>query len=136
MTVEKWTDDAGNTYSGTTIPEKIVGFSGIDPVFIPQGWSASTSDDTSTGGGTQDHEKLQNLLGGEEPDGTVEHDGLHFHLSRRQHYLFKRVYEKLTAKNGVDYEEAEYQFMADVLTEDTFNDLVNARIAAYLNNNP
>ena len=94
MTVEKWTDDAGNTYSGTTIPEKIVGFSGIDPVFIPKGWSASPSDDTSTGGGTQDHEKLERLLGG----GSSEGD--HYHIDHYQHYIFNAIFDKVFSRDG------------------------------------
>lgn len=66
------TDNEGNTYSSTTIPEKIVGLSGIDTIFIPNGWSGVSpiapdtwpeqpqpADPTSI-----DHEELDWLLGG------------------------------------------------------------------------
>ena len=94
MTIKKYTDGAGNTYSETIIPDKIVGFSGIDPVFIPNGW-----DDGSAGGeieGTQDHEKLQRLLGG----GTSEGD--HYHIDHYQHYIFNAIFDKVFARDGTD----------------------------------
>ena len=101
MTIKKYTDGAGNTYSETIIPDKIVGFSGIDPVFIPNGW-----DDGSAGGeieGTQDHEKLQRLLGG----GTSEGD--HYHIDHYQHYIFNRIFDLVFPREGgsdVPHEEA------------------------------
>lgn len=94
MTVTSWTDNEGNTYSSTTIPEKIVGLSGIDPIFIPNGWSAPSSDDTSTGGGTQDHEKLQGLFGG----GAGEGD--HYHIDHYQHYIFNAIFDKVFPRDG------------------------------------
>ena len=95
MTIKKYTDEDGNTYSETIIPDKIVGFSGIDPVFIPKGWDIGTGDE-SANEGTQDHEKLQRLLGG----GSGEGD--HYHIDHYQHYIFNAIFDKVFARDGTD----------------------------------
>ena len=102
MTIKKYTDEDGNTYSETIIPDKIVGFSGIDPVFIPNGWDDGTGDE-SANEGTQDHEKLQRLLGG----GASEGD--HYHIDHYQHYIFNRIFDLVFPREGgsdVTHEEA------------------------------
>ena len=64
MAYSTWTDDHNNTFSTPYIPDKIVGFHGIDPDLVDGGGSGGGG-----GSGTaeviKDHEKLDNLLGGD-----------------------------------------------------------------------
>ena len=62
MPYSTWVDDHSNTYSTPYIPNKIVGFHGIDPDLVGSGGSGSGG---GGGSGTDDHEQLQNLLGGD-----------------------------------------------------------------------
>ena len=59
MAYTTWTDDKGNTFSAPYIPDKIVGFHGIDPDLVGGGSGSGG------GSGIDDHEQLQNLLGGD-----------------------------------------------------------------------
>ena len=62
-------DNFGNEYLDTYIPDKIVGFIGIDPDMKNGGGGGS---------GTDDHEQLTNLLGG---DATG-----HWHVNAEQYH--------------------------------------------------
>ena len=53
-------DNFGNEYMDPYIPQKIVGFIGIDPDIVGSGGNGS-----GTGSGIDDHEQLRNLLGGD-----------------------------------------------------------------------
>ena len=75
-----FTDNFGNEYLDPYIPNKIVGFIGIDP------------DMKGNGGGTDNHEELTNLLGG---DATG-----HWHVNAEQ---YRSILAMLAV--GDDHEE-------------------------------
>ena len=82
-----FTDNFGNEYLAPYIPNKIVGFIGIDPNI------------KGNGGGTDDHEQLTNLLGG---DATG-----HWHVNAEQyHFLLDIMGGKLN--NIIDARVAKY----------------------------
>ena len=69
MPYNTWIDDNNNTYSQPYVPKKIVGLHGIDPDLV--GGSGG-------GGGVDDHEQLNNLLGGDNING-------HWHMTQAEH---------------------------------------------------
>ena len=66
MAYSTFIDDHSNTYSEPYIPEKIVGFHGIDPDLVSVGVST-----VSSSGEKVMHELLTDLLGGSEADTTT-----------------------------------------------------------------
>lgn len=91
------------------IPEKIVGFIGIDPDIVSSGNSGTTP-----GNVVDDHELLSNLLGG---DGHG-----HYHVTLHQYEWLTLFFDNWT-------------YAHHLTSLDGFNSLVDARIAAYLSNN-
>ena len=83
-------DNFGNEYVDPYIPNKIVGFIGIDPDIVSSGGGGS---------GIDDHEQLRNLLGG---DATG-----HWHVNAEQyHFLIEIMGGKLN--NIIDARVAKY----------------------------
>ena len=68
MAYSTFIDDHSNTYSEPYIPEKIVGFHGIDPDLVSVG--VNVIHNTSSGEKVM-HELLTDLLGGSEADTTT-----------------------------------------------------------------
>ena len=77
MPYSTWVDDHSNTYSTPYIPNKIVGFHGIDPDLVGSGGSGS-------GGGIDDHEQLNNLLGGDNVNG-------HWHMTKGEYMTLREL---------------------------------------------
>ena len=108
MAYNTWTDDKGNTFSAPYIPDKIVGFHGIDPDLVGGGSGGGSSS------GIDDHEQLQNLLGGDARG--------HYHVTDLQYewlcMLLNDMHyaHHLSSQNGLEA-------------------LIDARIAKYLTDN-
>lgn len=114
MATGTFTDEYGNTYNIPYIPEKIIGFSGIDPgaIAVTVGSNSAGGDGTiyevntignnTSNGSTSyysiDHEELDNLLGGE--------DFEHYHLSEKD---YEDITEFLAARRAAD-EAGETEF--------------------------
>ncbi|MBQ7594087.1 MAG: hypothetical protein IJU48_07025 [Synergistaceae bacterium] len=121
MPIDVWTDDCDNTFSKPYIPQKIVGFSGIDPDLV------SETGGGSSGEPAQDHEKLQRVLGG-------GGEGDHYHLDHNEHLHLTQIHNELFPTDGRT--QAVINFIGQVLRESTLNELIDARIREYLSNNP
>ena len=87
MAYSTFTDDHSNTFSKPYIPNKIVGFHGIDPDLVGSGGSGS---------GIDDHEQLNNLLGGDNING-------HWHMTEAEHEKLARL--DITLSTGIDDHE-------------------------------
>ena len=122
MPISTWIDDCNNTFSKPYIPQKIVGFSGIDPDLVTQGDGGSSGGSGET---VTDHEQLDNLQGGA--------TGQHYHLDAHTYMHVVDVIQELFMKNGVS--PAQTNFIGTVLRESTLNALIDARIAAYQSSN-
>ena len=106
MAYTTWTDDKGNTFSAPYIPDKIVGFHGIDPDLVGGG--------SGGGSGIDDHEQLQNLLGGDARG--------HYHVTDLQYEWL------LTLLDDCNYS-------MQLATAAGLEALIDARIAKYLTDN-
>ena len=96
-----WTDNYGNEYVNPYVPEKVVGFSGIDPALATsgttgQGWMADYQNYISNhGSGASEepdddiipisHEKLDDLTGGDTTG--------HYHLTQAEYEALARLLE-------------------------------------------
>ena len=119
MAVKTWIDDNGNTFSEPYIPSKIVGFHGIDPDLIGNGSGGSGG---STGTGTDDHEELENLFGGDDENG-------HWHLRWEEHGAICSLLGLLTVA------ENKYT-LHDLILKQSLHSIIDARIAEYMANHP
>ena len=111
-------DNLGNEYMDPYIPQKIVGFIGIDPDIV--GGSGS-------GGGTgiDDHEQLRNLLGGDNRFG-------HWHLNGSEYERLVGLVNGgwVATPNGDGY----YRLWNSAANPPIpgLDDYIDARIAAYI----
>ena len=122
MPYSTWTDNQSNIYSTPYIPDKIVGFHGIDPDLVaaeteaPQ-WFADYQEftrNTSSGGDPDDevvpisHEKLDDLVGGDA--------NYHYHLTEAEYEGLRAL---MTDKEGGKFDfsltEEEYTALTQIL---------------------
>lgn len=132
IAVSTWMDDRNNTYSEPYIPEKIVGFHGIDTDLISAGGNGG-----GTATGTDDHEQLRNLLGGDFTGhwqiNEFQYGTLYNLELLRSHNAFpilEALLEELYSQDANGY------FIKDSNYKSKLTDLIDARIAAYNANNP
>ena len=110
MPYSTWLDDHSNTYSTPYIPEKIVGFHGIDPDLVSSGGGGGGS-----GGGIDDHEQLNNLLGGDASG--------HYHVNADEY----NVIQHLACPPGIPSHELIFlttELLRKIFPRDSNNDLL------------
>ena len=130
-------DNLGNEYMDPYIPQKIVGFIGIDPDIV--GGSGSGG-----GSGIDDHEQLRNLLGGDASG--------HYHINASQYKLLYALFHQGIVPHGVsDFYMLDDYYRDDLIdlistlgmktsrsdtsaksAQTALDDYIDARIAAYM----
>ena len=126
-----WTDNYGNEYVNPYVPEKVVGFSGIDPALATsgttgQGWMADYQNYISNhGSGASEepdddiipisHEKLDDLTGGDAAG--------HYHLTQAEYEKLAEFLEtREDSEDSTAFTEDEYtklMLVVEALKNDT-----------------
>ena len=144
MAYNTWTDDHNNIFSEPYIPEKIVGFHGIDPDLVSSGGGNNGSGGNSGSGAMLTHEDLEGLLGGD--------DNGHYHLTpddyeALQEILQIRREENKSGETFYKLTEEQYYKLRHIIEavypdddsdepvfidRDTLNSAINKHIADYM----